>query len=165
MELIKGNLLLFITLSAAIGFLILWAKVYDGPFRQEFEFYRRKNMQYEFALMLKLLGPVSIITLAGYYILGYFMGISNFHIGQIIFVVLTIFSTYIFLKSTSIMKRIAVFVLFIAFFTVAPVLMIVLIYFSRVQFDQYCNWFSLIMAVIDIPALYCTVDYWKKGDL
>ncbi len=161
-ELLRGNMLIILANCAAITFSIIWGNIYDGSIRSEFALLRRKEMLYEAKRVIAAVTVLSVFFLGLYYFLSYLMGEITFSIWQIIFVVLTISCTFFVLQRGRI---VGIVLLVVAILFLLPLLAICFAFVKRQCLDVYCSIYSILLFVIEVPAIYSWIQYWRKGDL
>ncbi len=164
-ELLRGNMLIILADCAAITFLIIWSNIYDGSIRSEFALLRRKEMLYEAKKVIAAVTVLSIFFLGLYYFLSYLMGEITFSIWQIIFVVLTISSAFFVLQSGKLRGNVLIVLLVVAILFLLPLLAICFVFVKRQCLDVYCSIYSILLFIIEVPAIYSWIQYWRKGDL
>ena len=164
MELIKGNLLIFLTALSAALFILLWSKLYNGPFQQAFSFYRKKNMQQEWKLMGILIGSIRIICILLYYAFCILLHHKGVPVPYMAFAILTLFCCYLFI-SGSVIKNTPLQLVIVIFLTIlAPFILVNCIIFYEVQLDRYCGYYSISLCIIDAILTKKILRYWKEGD-
>lgn len=164
MELIKGNMLIFLSMLSATIFIFLWAKFYDGPFRRVFSFYRKKNMQYEQKQMGILLGSISIICICLYYLFCMILHYKGVPVIYMTFVILLLLSCYLFISESAIKNMSTQLVAVIGLFFLSPFILTICILFYEVQLDRYCGYYSIVLCILDIILIRDVFQYWKEGD-
>lgn len=164
-ELLKGSMLTILADCAAIAFLIIWANKYDGDIRREFGLLRKKEMLYEAKSISVAVAASSVLCLGIYYFVSYLMGGITFSVWQIIFVVLMTSSVFFVAKNGVLKGNPITALLVIAILFLFPVQEIWFMFIKRQCLDIYCNIYSILLLIIEIPTIYIWVQCWRKGDL
>lgn len=165
MELIKGNMLFILTFLGTFIFALLWGKVYEGPIRWRFSFYRRKNMYYEWKRLGGLLMVVSFGCAGIYKIVCYclqFQGVPMYYLlFPFVLLLFYYFVLSIGVRSFRIFTVMSIISIMFLFPAVVGVGMIVM----QKCFDVYCGRLVILFAVLDVFMGIKNISHWKKGDV
>lgn len=165
MELLKGNLLLLLTIVSSIAFVAAYAQLCDSPFRMVFEFCRRKNMQYECKIAGLLMLCVSVVCATLYQLfcmLFHYKGVSFL---SVVFVLLTLLTFYLLLSNAVLKSGLSVMIVIFSSIFIFDILIFLFIAGPGICFDQYYGYGTLILGLLDILLFFKWLHYWKKGDV
>ncbi len=166
MSIIKGNILIFLTVFFQTVFVILWQKFDEGSFRRTFVYSRKAGMYYEYKLLAKMFFPIVVVELAMYYTSGYFLDISSHNIWQVIFVMLSMLLIYYMVSNKGAIKCNPVLLVLILFAVlILPSVAIMAILIWGVCLDNYVALYSAVLFVLDVILWYISYVYWRRGDL
>lgn len=165
MELLKGNLLLLLTIVSHIAFATAFANLYDGPFRRIFELYRKKNMYYECKIVGSLILGTSIICSIFYQLLCMLFQYKGVSFLSIIFVLLALFTFYLLISYAALKNAVSVVLNILSGMVILATLLIIFIIRLHIHLDQYYGYATLILGLLDILLFPKWLNYWKRGDV
>lgn len=164
MDILKGNVLTYLTVVGVLAYAVLYGKVYQGSFREIFCYYRKKNAEYECKIMITLLGTIGMVCVAAYYGLCKFMKYETMGLEVIGFVALSLLTCYLFASSLQGGNATGEIVVLCLCALCIPILILVGVTVKGIKFDDYCGVSLLFLLVMDIYMWIKKVNYWKKGD-
>lgn len=164
-ELLKGNLLVLLTLVYTCVFVVVWGKTYELPFQMVFIHYRKKN-----ALNGYKKAGILIMATAGLCVLSYcvtcacigYKGVSG---GGLLFPM--VFISLFYLQIEIPLRRNNI----LGYFAECMLWLIILVAFFgailqyHMEFDQYCRYIWIGILLVDILLVRATWNHWMKGDL
>ena len=162
MELVQGNILIYLTMLSVVLFAILYSHFDDGKFRQRFIYYRKENAKYECKWMGTLVVSISVGCMLIYYGLCHILKISSVGIWAVGFVMSTLLTCYFVITIRFMTAGIAVVISGCILW--APLLIIIVILVKGIQFDAYCGWGIPFLLGLDIYLWKKKTEYWKRGD-
>lgn len=166
MDLIKGNLLFFLTVCAAGMFIVGWAKLDEGAFRRTFIYSRKASRKYEYSLLAKMLLLYTIGVLGAYHIIGYFFKSTNYNLWQVTFVVSLLMCIYFIVSNKVTISTVPwVSIVMLVIIMIAPAVSIFAALSWGVSLDNYCHWYTLGLVLLDLLFAKQAAVYWKKGDM
>jgi hypothetical protein len=165
MELIRGNLLVFVTFIGASCYLGLWVKFSDAPFERTFSFLREYNRKKEGLLAVKLLAGVGVGSIVLYLLLCLLLKAEMVPLFYLLAVVGALGFTYLAVMGQAVKKDAGAMLRGMALITLVPVLCIFSVLIWGMQLDQYCGYVAVVLLLVNL-LLACNLrNYWKRGDL
>lgn len=163
MELLQGNLLIYLTMLSVILFAVIYSHLDKGNFRRIFSYYRKDNAKYECRCLGISVVSIGLGCIMIYYGLCYVLKMPGVGIWAAAFVLLTLLTCYfvITLRFMSVGFALAVSGCILC----APFVIIIVILMKGIQFDVYCGWAVPFLLGADIYLGKKKAEYWKKGDL
>lgn len=165
MELIKGNMMLILAITAMVVFLLSWAQFYEGAFHQAFIHYRRKLLMDELRYTTKLIALISILSIFLYYLLCALLHCQAVPFIHTTFAPCFLVAAYLMLYGASLRKLVALVACILMVLVLSPVIIFTVIIVYRVKLDYYLGYFSIIFFLFDILFGLKILQYWKEGDL
>lgn len=165
MDTISQNILFFLTLTATWIYLMLWAKLSDGPFERSFCFHRMKNWKKEMVLAGKLIAGISTVFILLYYVLCGVLEQSPVSPLNITVIITTPLHVFLCLESPMLGNKVKSVAYVICVVTWIPVILLAMIAIKKIGLDVYCGYASLIFLLADIGMAVKVRKEWMEGDL